>query len=377
MNSGLSLPDSTTPYAIYYVPINNDDRTGAKAVIDNLNRDAGHRLEADGKSASAWEEAIQRKENLRSLGLDQPSINYRGLDSNPLDCVYDVPKIHYGSHPGHGSGLYQPTFAVKGSKSGSIFHKYSTRYPQTLDHSAKKEGDLHISIKMDTGIITLQLDSNLLVADVIRRAIDHILTATDDQKNRYLNEYALFYGTRQLDLFKKLREYGLSDREVELIFKPKTSQTSTPSVEEPGIASINNIPKLSRQGYETVPSYMSICRMTDKELSGVENFTIKNHWGKIQFMGKTDIRGLNLDKIIVIEQGKVEIYPDDSDRPELGVELNKEALVTFYHYGIANKANFEQWLSKFKTKSVNIGAEYIGHDLSEDSITIQVNGSTN
>lgn len=380
MQSGLTLPESNTPYAIYYVPISQDDKSGARGVIENLGREHGLGSEF-AKLTEDSGNVDHRREYLRALNQHAES-NY-SLDVNPLESIEMTQRIHSGPQPGYGASTFRPAFARGPTNQSSVFHKYATRQPVVAsavqEQPSARKNEVRATVVLDTGIETVvHVESDIVVAEILRKVVDQLSTLSESQKNRYLTEYGLFYGDKHLDFIKRLREYGITGRDVRLTLKPKSIQgLGLGSVVSPSIASINVVPKLSKAGYQTEPSYLNICKMTEKELSQVEDFSIKNQWGKIHFLGKTDLRGLNLDKIVIIEKAKVEIYPENSERPEVGKGLNKSATITFYHYGIRSKQNLEQWLARFKAKAAQIGAEYIGHDVAEDSITIQVEGTSN
>lgn len=70
-------------------------------------------------------------------------------------------------------------------------------------------------------------------------------------------------------------------------------------------ASEDMIPKITKPNYHTEPATVRLCRMSEQELSQVEDFSIENEFGKIIFDGKTDIRGLNLDELINIKSKAV------------------------------------------------------------------------
>ncbi len=68
---------------------------------------------------------------------------------------------------------------------------------------------------------------------------------------------------------------------------------------------------------------------------------MENGFGKIEFQGKTDVRYLHLDDLIIIKHKSVEVYPDsiyptEASKPSKGEELNKEAIITFYEVQFKN-----------------------------------------
>lgn len=58
------------------------------------------------------------------------------------------------------------------------------------------------------------------------------------------------------------------------------------------------IPNLTKPGYALEPSLRQLSRMNEEQLKRVENFTIRNEFATVRFEGITDVRGLNLDKIV-------------------------------------------------------------------------------
>lgn len=73
------------------------------------------------------------------------------------------------------------------------------------------------------------------------------------------------------------------------------------------MAPIYILPQLKRSEYETEPPMVKIMRMTEYELENVKDFAIKNKNGKIHFEGYTDLRGLDLDEIVTIENKTVNL----------------------------------------------------------------------
>ena len=43
----------------------------------------------------------------------------------------------------------------------------------------------------------------------------------------------------------------------------------------------SKVPSSPKHGYQTIPSWIEIMKMTDEQLAGVTNFTILNEFGKI------------------------------------------------------------------------------------------------
>jgi len=108
-------------------------------------------------------------------------------------------------------------------------------------------------------------------------------------------------------------------------------------------ASHYDAPTLTHEDYYTVPSIEKLKQLTNKQLSEIENFTVGHKmFGKITWIGKTDVRGLNLDELVTIQSKSVEVYKDDSStikKPEQGCELNKYALIELHNVWPDNPKN--------------------------------------
>lgn len=95
------------------------------------------------------------------------------------------------------------------------------------------------------------------------------------------------------------------------------------------------IPKPPKAGYKISPDIITLSRMTLEEIQNVENFTIENQFGKIVFLGKTDLTGVDLEKLVTIVHRNAEVY-DDNDpeikkiKPKVGEKLNKPAKIILY-----------------------------------------------
>lgn len=119
------------------------------------------------------------------------------------------------------------------------------------------------------------------------------------------------------------------------------------------VNSFNRIPKLTKEGYHTVPSMQDIKLSTESELAQVKDFAVYNDYAKIVFEGITDIRDLNLDMIIDIKENEIKVYEDNTlDKPSVGNGLNKPAIITFFnHKTNSNLMIFDNEANKFVPSS--------------------------
>ena len=92
------------------------------------------------------------------------------------------------------------------------------------------------------------------------------------------------------------------------------------------------LPKLTLIGYTTTPSIVELARMSAEELATVRGFCVQNEYGRIEFQGETDVRGLDIDSIVRIEEKAVIMYPDEkgAPKPPIGKGLNKAARIHLF-----------------------------------------------
>jgi len=117
--------------------------------------------------------------------------------------------------------------------------------------------------------------------------------------------------------------------------------------------------------FETFPR---IKNLTNNELKNIQDFTIFNEFGKIKFIGNTDIRGLNIDQIISIEKCKFSIYESYKNLPKFGTELNKLAIISLFNCFPKDlrKLTDAEYLAKFeenlKEQTIKQGGEFIEYN---------------
>lgn len=132
------------------------------------------------------------------------------------------------------------------------------------------------------------------------------------------------------------------------------------------------MPSLSKKGYETEPEYADLCRMDLTQLENVQNFTVKNKFAKVVFLDKTNVVGLDLDKIIQLNHKSVELYNDERSKPNTGEGLNKPALITFYEFELPSKMSEEKFYKKVKNWTREMNADFVEFNPKDKMMTIHV-----
>ncbi|GAM23236.1 hypothetical protein SAMD00019534_064110 [Acytostelium subglobosum LB1] len=146
---------------------------------------------------------------------------------------------------------------------------------------------------------------------------------------------------------------------------------SKPVVQE--IKSNPKAPKLTLTGYACRPTIEQLQSMSDNELAAVNNFYVERiGYGSVLFLGNVDLRGLDLDQLIVFEKREITVYPDDSKKPAVGEGLNRKSMITLQECwpqnkdGTFNKSekHFELYTKLLKNRERQ-GAHFIDYDGNE------------
>ena len=136
------------------------------------------------------------------------------------------------------------------------------------------------------------------------------------------------------------------------------------------------MPQLTMEDYYFEPSAMqlaAIAREDPDELSKISNFTVgRKDVGFIRWMEPVDVRGINLDDIISLAIGSVEVYPESSKKPPVGEGLNKPAMITLLKIFKIDEATkkptkdpekIEKFVRKIKKNSGEQGAQFVSYDV--------------
>lgn len=133
-------------------------------------------------------------------------------------------------------------------------------------------------------------------------------------------------------------------------------------------------PRRDKGYYTENPTIGEMKKLSEEDLSCVKDFTVgREGYGKIKFLGITDIRGLDLEKLITIEQSEIGVYDNvpEEERPPIGEELNKPSELTLENEWPENgrdasrleKEKYEEVLREFcENDPVMQVAKHIAYD---------------
>jgi hypothetical protein len=185
-----------------------------------------------------------------------------------------------------------------------------------------------------------------------------------------LTNITVFAKGEQVFILTKLEEIGLVDDDVLTIKLEKAVGKNQEA------ASNSWMPIFTKEGYKCKPSLKEMSQMTEEEISALPHFEISNMSGKIEFDGPIDVRGLNLDKIVYLNDRSVEIYrvcDFENNMPSAGTELNRPCVITFFRLIKVPIKDIGAFVTKIEriAKAINAEVRLIDSNTGEVSIFVE------
>ncbi|KAL3914667.1 MAG: hypothetical protein SGARI_000004 [Bacillariaceae sp.] len=143
----------------------------------------------------------------------------------------------------------------------------------------------------------------------------------------------------------------------------------SPDASAGALVAISTPPKLTKDEYTCTPSIEILESLNPADLAAVPNFSVTRPGvGKVEWEGAVDVRGANLDKIVVIEPKAVSVYTEEEDngtKPTVGTKLNRPAILTmegiFPPEGASPEA-MEKYKRKIAKQTMRMDADLIDYD---------------
>jgi len=130
---------------------------------------------------------------------------------------------------------------------------------------------------------------------------------------------------------------------------------------QPAPASL--LPRLTRPEYYSSPSIEMMSKMSEAKLSQIDNLEIGRYgYGTIKWPGLTDVRRLDFDKIVDIERGRLTVYPEQ-DKPKIGTEVNKEAVISLNVKTRAAPSKAHEVKERLAAITDKLGGKFISYDM--------------
>lgn len=150
------------------------------------------------------------------------------------------------------------------------------------------------------------------------------------------------------------------------------------------------LPSLSRDaeasGYYCEPGLRQLAAMARCDgggaLRSVANFVVgRRGYGSVRFLDPVDVRRLPLDDIVRFEHGTVEVYLNESQKPEVGQGLNRPAVVTLHKVLKIDKATgrptsdpdaIDKFRRKLKRAAAGQSAKFVSYDPQDGTWVFEV-----
>lgn len=136
-------------------------------------------------------------------------------------------------------------------------------------------------------------------------------------------------------------------------------------------------PILTKEGYFTLPSLEYLKTCNPSQLQRIENFTIANEHGKIEFEGETDVSNINLDEAVHIFPNFVDVYPEHiytkDLKPTEGTKLNKPACISLNNCYLKERSlTISQQQAIIERFTIQMGAQFVSYDHVNGTYVIKV-----
>ncbi|KAL7542612.1 hypothetical protein ACHAXR_011934 [Thalassiosira sp. AJA248-18] len=145
----------------------------------------------------------------------------------------------------------------------------------------------------------------------------------------------------------------------------------SPSASSPLQADKQFIPTLTKAGYNMSPSIVELEAMSEADLAAVTGFKVERPgYGCVAWDGAVDVRGVDIDSVVMIESKNVSVYDEaeeKGEKPQQGSKLNRSAVITMYDIypkdGAESSTEAKAKLSRKIEKSTKkMGAELLSFD---------------
>lgn len=189
--------------------------------------------------------------------------------------------------------------------------------------------------------------------------------------NSDIQKVKLLVNGKKVSILSKLQEVGIADNDILTVSLEDEKEIEEADIKE----TKTHLPTLTKKGYECKPTLREMGRMSEMELANLPSFEIWNEHARIEFEGPVDIRGLNLDRIVCLNERSVEIYPVTEfgeKLPPLGTELNRPCVITFMHLVKGPIKDFGAFVQKIQRLAKAMNAEVRSIDSNTGAVSISV-----
>ena len=191
----------------------------------------------------------------------------------------------------------------------------------------KKDEILEISIILkymnyNRQELNVQIHKSRDVSDLYSRAKSWMVDEFDFRPDLG-QEFVLLYKNKRIDKNVTLKAAGLEtdskvfvqiiDDDYDQVEEDLTTgqDQSAPKAASGSQPDHNQYPKPPKKDYKVEPSMEKLLSMTIDELKAVDDLTVSNEFGSVQFLGPTDVTNVDLADLITISKSNLEVYDDE------------------------------------------------------------------
>ena len=347
------------PYAVVYLPfkdgkmpemLSNFQKSdgGVRSNFAKREKRVRHSYERD------FEEEFYEEPKLENVRVGGKYRKYLEAKNKLESRIFQKKKLDRLKKKKKMSGSYKETsFYIK--EAPKKFEDDSNKIFLTIEFNKGSEENKKITVKFDKD-------------DILGKIVNFVYKNFQIEKNQ-MRDIKLLYGGQELDNCYLLSDYGIQEGDTiiaNLDFENKM-KLNLPN---------KTILPLKSKKFKTKPNYEKLCRMTEQQLSEIENFKIFNEFGSICFLGKTNVTNLDIDKIIQIKNKQIEVYPEEffeeDEKPEVGDELNKRAVLTLNQLRPQKDVSYKKFLKKLKSIVEGMKAKFLDYDRDEGQLVLKV-----
>ena len=128
---------------------------------------------------------------------------------------------------------------------------------------------------------------------------------------------------------------------------------------------VKHMPTLTMPKYKLKPCIPDMLNFTEEALPTVPDFTIEHEeHGMVVWDDPIGVRSLIIDTIVSFANLDITVYPNNTEKPEFGWQLNKPATVTFYNCWRKKQTeqHIQKHFAKVKMSVEAMGAHLISYD---------------
>ena len=232
-------------------------------------------------------------------------------------------------------GFQSSSKKVRGAwgQKSNLKKKVVPKPPKKTEIVEKKKSGDYVEFICDVPVfektVKIEVFKNTLFADILREIVINKVAELDV---RDLGHFDIILDGKKCELFQKISDLEF-DPQTRFLLSPKIEKIENLEEGEEGEDSDWAPPKLTKEGYSTIPGIEELQQMNSEQLSSVR-FSILNKNVEIRFLERVDLRNVDLDDVFELGHANAKVYAGEAKKPLRGTGLNKSALITYFDFGV-------------------------------------------